>query len=185
MAAPEAPRSQWLRRGGDCGYDAADVDIADPGAGGEADAALEERLADAVDVGGIGAIDGLAVHRLPERTALYAGLVQSHAQRLHIGVRLAVGHSRRRRMRHTCRAADSTLDHLTVGVLLTLYPQILVEERRAEPEVGVEAGRRRLVHRDAGDIGQQFLIELLHVAMMGDMLVGDRHLAAAYARANV
>ena len=166
MAAPEAPRSQWLRRGGDCGYDAADVDIADPGAGGEADAALEERLADAVEVGGVVAVDRLAVHRLPERT-------------------LAVGHGLRRRVRHTCRATDSTLHYLTVGVLLTLYPQILVESRRAEPEVGVEAGRRSRVHRDAGDIGQQFLIELLHVAMMGDMLVGDRHLAAAYARANV
>ena len=40
--------------------------ISDPRAGGKADADLEEAFADAVDVGGGIAVDGLFVHGFPQ-----------------------------------------------------------------------------------------------------------------------
>lgn len=49
------------------GDDVADVVVGDAGAGGEAEADLEEALADAVGVGGAAGEDGLFVHGFPER----------------------------------------------------------------------------------------------------------------------
>lgn len=46
-------------------HDVADMVVGDPGAGGEADAHLEKRLADAVGVGGSVLVDRLLVHRFP------------------------------------------------------------------------------------------------------------------------
>lgn len=57
----------------------ADVGVGDPGAGREADAGGEEGFAHAVGVGGVAAVDGLLVHRLPEGAAFDVGRVQDHA----------------------------------------------------------------------------------------------------------
>ena len=54
----------------------AQVIIGDPGAGGQTQAAAKELVADAVDVCRVVAIHGLAVHRLPQRAALYAALIE-------------------------------------------------------------------------------------------------------------
>lgn len=72
-------------------HDVADVIVSHVGAGREAYSDFEEGFADTVDVGGSGAIDGLAVHRLPERTGFDVGLIEINAQSLYIVVGLAIG----------------------------------------------------------------------------------------------
>ena len=52
-------------------------------------------------------IDRLLVHRFPQRPRLDAGIIEIHAQSLHIVIRLAVRHRRIRNTEHT----GSILDH--------------------------------------------------------------------------
>lgn len=67
-----------------------------PGTGGETDADFEKGLADAVDVGGIVAVDGLLVHRFPQGTRFNVCGVESHTHCLYVVVGLAVGDCRGR-----------------------------------------------------------------------------------------
>ena len=57
-----------------------DVVVGDPGAGGEAEADVEVAFADAVDVGGGVAVNGLLVHGLPQGRA--SMLARSRAMRI-------------------------------------------------------------------------------------------------------
>ena len=165
--------------------DVADVVVSYPGAGGEADADLEEALADAVDIGGRVAVDGLAVHGLPQGAALNVGAVEANAQGLHVVVGLAVGGGRRGLVDDTGGASDGALDHGAVGLVLTLYPQRGVERGCAEPEVGVVLRPGVAVHGDAVDFPEELAVELLDMAVVGDVGVEHGHLAAADARADV
>ena len=116
-------------------YDIADIVVADPGTGREADAYLEERFRHAVDIGRIAGIYRLSVHWLPERSRLDAGFVESHAQCLDIGVRLAVGDGACGSVCDSGGASYGSLYHFMIGILLTFHMQVGVESGRAEPVV--------------------------------------------------
>ena len=60
--------------------DVVDVGVGNPGTCGEADADFEEGFRDAVDVGWCVFVDGLFVHRLPQRARFDAGGVKRQAQ---------------------------------------------------------------------------------------------------------
>lgn len=121
--------------------DVADVGVGHPGTGGEADAYFEEAFAHAVDVGWCVLVDGLLVHRFPKGTALDVGRVERHAEGLDVVVGLTVGSGGFGGVDYAGGSADSSGDHLPVGVLLPLDLQIRIESGGAEPEVGVELGR--------------------------------------------
>ena len=123
--------------------DVADVVVGDVGAGGEAQADLEDGLGDGGfrGVGGAGkggaeggqaagpqvhrdaSIDRLPVHRLPERPGFHAGGVEPDAEGLDVGVGLAVGHGGGSGVYHACRAADCALHGSLVSVLLSFHMQ--------------------------------------------------------------
>ena len=152
---------------------------------GETDAHLEEFLAHAVDVGGGVAVDGLSVHRFPERTRLYVRLVKPYTQSLHVVVRLAVGRGCGCRVDDACRPTDRSGDDGFVCVFLTLDPEIRIEGGGAEPEVGVKFRGGIGVHGDTLDIGEQVAIEFLHMAVVGDVVVDYGHLTASDPRADI
>lgn len=94
--------------------------VGDPGASGQADASGEEGLADAVDVGGAVAIDGLPVHGFPQGAALYVCGVEGHAKGFHVVVGLAVGDGTAGSVCDACRTAYGAGDDLSVGQFFIL-----------------------------------------------------------------
>lgn len=89
--------------------------VGDPGTGGQADAGGEERLADAVDIGGTVAIDRLTVHGFPQRTALDVCGVESHTKGFHVVVGLAVGDGTAGSVCDACGTAYGARYNLAVG----------------------------------------------------------------------
>ncbi len=89
-------------------------------------------------------------------------------------------------MNHSGGSAHSRPDDLLVGIFLSFDAYRRVEGGGAEPEVRVKARVCRLpVDMHARDVRQQFLIQPLHMLMMGDMRTENRHLTSAYAGADV
>ena len=82
-------------------------------------------------------------------------------------------------MSDTCRTTHSTGHDGLIGLFLPLHTQRRIERDGAEPVVGVVITVSGLgMHCDARDTGQQLLVELLHMLMMGDMVISHRHLTA-------
>ena len=126
------------------------------------------------------------MHRLPERTALDLLIKHKGAQSLHIGIRLTVGRSRLHLMDHPGSTADGCFDYLIVCILLPLDPNLRVDRGSAEPEIGIIPLIRRLsVHRYPGHVGQQLLIECLHVLVVSKVIPQHRHLSATDAGADI
>ena len=163
----------------------ADMLVGHPRTGRQTDAHLEQFLAHTVDVSRITSVHRLFVHRLPQRTRFDTCGIQSYAHCLHVIIRLAVGNCSRSGVGNTCGTSYGTGYHLLVSIFLTFYFQVRVESGCTEPEVGVIFRSRVTVHCHTLYILQQFHVQLLHMAVMGNMLVEDGHLASAYAGADV
>ena len=119
------------------------------------------------------------MHGFPHRTDFDACLVEGHTHGLYIVVGLTVCNGCRRCMSDTCRTAHSTGHDGLIGLFLPLHTQRRIERDGAEPVVGVVITVSGLgMHCDARDTGQQLLVELLHMLMMGDMVISHRHLTA-------
>ena len=86
---------------------------------GEAEASVEEILADAVDIGRRIVIDRLTMHGLPKRTRLDASLVEHYTHGLNITVRFTVRMHRTSTMNLSGSTTNSTTDRLSVGQLFT------------------------------------------------------------------
>ena len=93
--------------------------IADIRSAWQAHAYFEEAFADAVDVGWGILIDGLLMHRFPKRSCLHTRLVKDDAQRLHVGVGLAVGVGALAGMHHACRTTYRALYNGLISVFLS------------------------------------------------------------------
>lgn len=99
----------------------ADIVIGDVRACGEADADFEEGFADAIDIGWGVAVDGLLMHRLPQRTGL------------DIGVWLTVGCGCPGSVGHSGSSTNGIGDHPAVGCILPRDAQVWIDCGRAEP----------------------------------------------------
>lgn len=106
--------------------DVADVVVGDARAAGEAEAGLEELLADSIDIGRYVPIDRLPVHGLPQRAGLDAGGIQGHSHGLDIAVGLTVGMERSGSVGYSCGSAHSTLNGRFIGVFFALDMQIRI-----------------------------------------------------------
>lgn len=153
--------------------DVADVGVGDVGAGGEAQADLEDGLGDGGfrGVGGAGkggaeggqaarpqirrgaGIDRLPVHRLPERPGFHASSVHPYAEGLDVGVGLTVSRGRGGHVDDAGRAADCALHGSLVSVLLSFHMQRRIKDDGAEPVVRVELPCRGLaMHADSRNV---------------------------------
>ena len=147
---------------------------------------MEEVLADAVEVGGVGAVDGLAVHGLPQGARLDIKAVETDAHGLYIGVGLAVGGGGACLVDDSGGSSHGAADDALVGLVLSLDVEVGREGDGAEPVVAVVAAVGGLaVDGDARHVGEEALIERLDVLVVRDMVAGDGHLSAADAGADI
>ena len=122
------------------------------------------------------------MHRLPHRARLHLGGIEPHTHRLHIRIRLAIGGGGRSRVNHARSTAHSARNHHLIRIFLTLHVQRRSKHDGAQPIVGIVVATFRLsVHRDAIHIRQQLLIERLHMLMVRNMLIHNRHLTTTNA----
>ena len=138
-----------------------------------------------VGVGRTSGVYRLAVHRLPQWSALHIGLVEPHTQGLDVGIRLAVGVNLARAVYHSGRSAHCALHGFGVGLFLPLHLECRVEGDGVEPEVGVHIGRRVVVKVDTVDVGKGLGVDPRESPVMGNVLVKHRHLPAPDTRADV
>ena len=89
-------------------------------------------------------------------------------------------------MNHTSSTTHGTLHDGLVSVLLAFDFDVLVQRDSAKPIVAVIFTSVRLsVDMDSRYIGQQILVLLLHVLMVGDMVVSNSHLATTDAGTDI
>ena len=83
-------------------------------------------------------------------------------------------------MDHTGSTTDGTFDKGLVCILLAFHTDHRVDCNGAKPIVGIiiTSGRLRMDFH-SGNNTQQFFIQFLHVSMMRQMVIHDRHLTAA------
>lgn len=84
---------------------------------------MEEVLADAVDVGGVVAVDGLAVHGFPQGARLDIEGVEAHAHGFYVGIGLAVGGGGACLVDDASGSSHGTGDDALVCLLLSLDAQ--------------------------------------------------------------
>ena len=83
-----------------------------------------------------------------------------------------------------CSAHGSLYCRL-IGMLLALDMQSRVKDNSVEPVVAVVSLRGILMQGDAVNSGQQFPVQCAHMLVMGYVVSGNGHLAAAYTRADI
>ena len=164
----------------------ADIIVGYIWAGWETEAYLEESGFHVVGVCCGTCVDRLLVHWLPDWTALDFLGQHEHAESLHIFVRLTIGRRTIYGVNHTCSSAHCGLDDLLVGILLTLNMNLRVQRRSTKPEIRIITRiLRLLMNMHARDIGQQFLVKLLHMTMVSDVGIEDSHLTTADTRTDI
>lgn len=165
--------------------DAEEFRLADVRSGGETEALTEEMLGGTVDIGGSVGVDGLPVHRLPKRAGFDCGLIESEAQGLDITCGLAVGHGRAGFACHGGCATDGLFHRIAIRLIFISDVNGGIKGDGAKPEIGVEFRGGILMESQAGDVGEQFGISLLHPPMVVDTAVDNLHLGPTDTRTEV
>ena len=163
----------------------ADVAVGNPRTAREAKSTGKQAFADAVDVGGRGCVDWLAVHWFPEGAAFDAGGIEGDAHCLDICSGLALGVGAFGLVGDTGRSADGAFNDLGISIFLTLDFQGRVERDGAKPKIGVEPRGWILVEGNAPDIGKQIAIKGLDMVVVIDVLLKDGHLSSPDTGANI
>ena len=84
-------------------------------------------------------------------------------------------------MDNTGSTADCGLDNLLVSILLSLDTHLRIKSCCTEPEVGIEARvGRLLMDMNTRNVSKEFLVESLHMLVMGYVRVENGHLTTAY-----
>lgn len=130
--------------------------VADPRSGRNAESAAEKVFAHTVHVGRAFREEWLQMHWFPEMTAFYSPAVEVSAH--------GFG---------------------TSAPVVAFHFELRSEGYGAEPEVGVEFGGRVFVERDAGNVGKEFTIQFLHMAVVGKVFAENSHLSASDAGTDV